>query len=226
MVGGGGLLSIALLIFLGLPPQIAIATDRFAALGGAATAFYKYSASQKIVWRFVPWLAAASLAGSLIGARLLVNADTQSLRVVVGALLVALVPLIFLKQDFGITHREVTNRRLAVGLTLYFLVQVLAGFFGGGTGPMIFFILMAFFGVTIVEVAATQMLPFIILALSSSLVFAANGLIDYSVGFVLMAGMAIGGYLGASIALRKGELWVRRLFVVIVLISAGQLLFR
>lgn len=226
MVGGGSLLSIPLLIFLGLPPQVAIATDRFAALGGAATALCKFSLSNKIVWRFVPVLAATSLAGSLIGARLLVDAETQLLRFVVGILLIALVPFLFLKHDFGITRRGVTKQRIAIGHALYFLVQVLAGFFHAGTGTMIYFILMAFFGVTIIEVAATQMLPFIVLAVSSSIVFAAAELIDYSLGFVLMAGTAVGGYLGAHIAVRNGERWVRRVFVVVVLISASQLLLR
>jgi len=226
MVGGGSLLSIPLLIFLGLPPQVAIATDRFAALGGAATALYRFSLSNKIVWRFVPILAATSLAGSLIGARLLVNAESESLRFVVGLLLIALVPFLFVKHSFGVARRDVTQQRIAIGHTLYFLVQVLAGFFHAGTGTMIYFILMAFFGVTIIEVAATQMLPFIVLAVSSSIIFAAAELIDYSQGFVLMAGTAVGGYLGAHIAVRKGERWVRRLFVVVVLISASQLLFR
>jgi uncharacterized membrane protein YfcA len=41
-----------------------------------------------------------------------------------------------------------------------------------------------------------------------------------------MAGTAVGGYLGAHIAVRNGELWVRRLFVVVVLISASRLLLR
>jgi uncharacterized membrane protein YfcA len=226
IVGGGSLLSIPLLIFLGLPPQVAIATDRFAALGGAATALYRFSISDRIVWRFVPILAVTSLVGSLIGARLLVDSETESLRFVVGILLIALVPFLFLKPDIGVSRRQVTRRTLAIGLSLYFIVQVLAGFFGGGTGTMIFFILMACFGVTIVEVAATQIVPFIVLAVSSSIVFAAAELIDYPLGFVLMAGTAVGGYLGAHIAVRKGEQWVRRIFVVVVLVSASQLLLR
>ena len=224
MVGGGSLLSIPLLIFLGLPPQVAIATDRFAGLGAAATAFYKFWLAGKIVWRYVPILAAASLAGSLIGATLLVNADPSSLNVVVGVLLVALLPILFLQRDLGLVPREVSARRLRLGVTLYLLVQVLAGFFGGGTGTLIFYILMSFFGVTIIQAAATQVLPFMLLTVSSLLVFAAKGIIDYRMGIVLLAGTAVGGYLGAHVAIRSGEIWVRRLFAVVVLASATRLL--
>jgi len=225
MVGGGSLLSIPFLIFLGLPAQVAIATDRFAGLGAAVTAFYRFSRAGKIVWRYVPALALASLGGSLIGARLLVKAPPGSLDLVVGVLLVVLLPLLFLKRDLGITARQVGRLRLGVGLGLYFLVQVLAGFFGGGTGTLIFYILMAFFGVTIVQVAATQVLPFLVLTLASLFVFAGSGIIDFRSGVVLMAGNAVGGYVGAHIAVRSGDRWVRRLFGVVVLASAARLLF-
>ena len=56
MVGGGSLLSIPFLIFLGLPPQVAIATDWFAGLGAALTAFFRLWLARKIVWRYVPVL--------------------------------------------------------------------------------------------------------------------------------------------------------------------------
>ena len=225
MVGGGSLLSIPVLIFLGLPPQVAIATDRFAGLGAAVTAFYKFNAAGKIVWRLVPMLAVASLAGSLIGAGVLVNIDPESLTPIVGLLVLVLLPVLFLIPGAGVDSRKVSRRRERAGLALYFLIQVLAGFFGAGTGTLIFYTLMGFFGVTIIQVAATQVLPFFVLTLSSLIVFAAHGIIDYRTGLVLMAGTAVGGYLGAHIATRSGDVWVRRLFALVVVISGARLLF-
>jgi uncharacterized membrane protein YfcA len=225
MVGGGSLLSIPLLVFLGLPPQVAIATDRFAGLGVGATALYRFWRARRIVWRYVPVLAVASLAGSLIGASVLVSAEPGSLNVVVGVLLIALLPALFLKRDLGVALRDVSTIRLGLGLALYFLVQILAGFFGGGTGALIFYILMSFFGITIIQVAATQIVPFIVLTVSSLALFAASGIIDYRMGVVLMAGTAVGGYLGAHIAVKSGDTWVRRLFALVVLASATRLLF-
>jgi uncharacterized membrane protein YfcA len=225
MVGGGSLLSIPLLIFVGLPPQVAIATDRFAGLGAGVTALYRFWRADRIVWRLVPALAVASLAGSLLGASALLRARPGSLRVVVGVLLIALLPLLFVRPDLGVEAREPSPVRRRVGLVLYFLVQVLAGFFGGGTGMLIFAILMTCFGVTITQVAATQTLPFIVLTLSALVLFAAGGLIDYRIGAVLMAGTAVGGYVGAHVAIQSGDRWVRRLFAVVVLASALRLLF-
>ena len=225
MVGGGSLLSIPLLIFVGLPPQVAIATDRFAGLGAGATALYRFWRADRIVWRYVPVLTLASLAGSLVGASALLRARPGSLRLVIGVLLVALVPLVFVQRDLGVAQRDVSARRVRAGLALYFLVQVLAGFFGGGTGMLIFYILMSFFGVTITQVAATQTIPFLVLTVSAVFLFASGGIIDYRTGLVLMAGTAIGGYLGAHLALRSGDRWIRRIFAGAVLASAARLLF-
>lgn len=225
MVGGGSLLSIPFLIFLGLPPQVAIATDRFAGLGAAATAFYEFKAAGKIVWRLVPVLAVASLVGSLIGAGALVNVDPESLTPVVGLLVLVLLPVLFLTPGAGVDSRVVSRRRERAGLALYFLIQVLAGFFGAGTGTLIFYTLMGFFGLTIIQAAATQVLPFFVLTISSLIVFAAHGIIDYRTGLVLMAGTAVGGTLGARIAIRSGDVRVRRLFALVVVISGARLLF-
>ena len=226
MVGGGSLLSIPVLIFLGVPPQVAIATDRFAGIGAAAAALYGYSGAGKVAWHHVPTLCLLSVAGALIGSTILIRIAPEILQPVIAFLIVALLPVLLLKRDLGVASREVSRGRLIAGLLLYFVVQIVSGFFHGGMGTVIFFILMAFVGLTIVEVAATQMLPFIALAATSSILFAWNGFIDFRVGLVLMAGGTIGGHLGARFAVRYGERWVRRLFAGMVLVSAALLVLR
>lgn len=224
MVGGGSLLSIPFLVFLGLPPHVAIATDRFAGLGAAVTATLRFAHTRAIVWRHVPLLAGLTLVGSLAGATLLVNVAIGSLDTVVGLLLLALLPVLFLRPSFGVAPRDVGRPRFVLGVVLYLAIQVLAGFFGGGTGTLIYYVLMACFGITIVQVAATQIVPFLVLTLVSLAVFMSEGIVDYERGLVLMAGAAVGGHLAAMLATRRGEVWVRRVFAVVVLASAVRLI--
>jgi uncharacterized membrane protein YfcA len=176
-VGGGSLLSIPVLIFLGLPPQAAIATDRLAGLGAAVTALYKFWKAGKIVWRLVPLLTVLSLVGSLIGATILINIDPSITRYVVGGLVILLLPVLFLKRDVGLHARRATRSQVIMGSILYLFIQILAGFFGGGTGTLIFYTLMLFFGVTIIQVAATQIIPFFVLTVSSTALFASHGFV-------------------------------------------------
>lgn len=225
LVGGGSLLSIAFLIFLGLPPQVAIATDRFGSLGQAITAFFKFLKAKRIVWKYVLLFAVLSFAGSLIGANILLKIDTSILKNIVGILILLLLPVLFLKREVGVERGKINTSKMIVGAVLYLLVQILTGFLGGGTGTLIFYILMICFGLTIIEASATQLIPVFILNISSVVIFAMHGIIDYRLGIALLAGMATGGYLGAHLALKKGDVWVKRVFFLLLVFMGLKLLF-
>src|SRR3989344_7897448 len=225
VIGAGGLISVPTLVFLGLPPQIAIATDRLGTIGQTFTALIKFWKAKKIVWRYVPILAVISLAGSLIGANILLNVDQKILESVVGVLILILLPLIFLKKDLGVKQAKPSRSKNIVGLLIYFAIMIFAGFFGQGTGPMIFYALTFFLGLTMIEVLGTGIIPWFVLSISSVIIFALNGIIDYKIGIVLFITMSIGSYIGAHVAIKKGDLWVKRLFVLFVIISGIKLLF-
>ena len=225
VIGAGGLISVPALVFLGLPPQVAIATDRFGTIGQSFTAFLKFWKAKKIVWKYVLILAIISLVGSLIGANILISIDPKILQKVVGVLLVLLLPLIFLKQNIGLQQVETSKPRKIIGLFIYFLIMIFGGFFGQGTGPLIFYTLTYFLGLTMIEVLATGVIPWFVLSLSSLIIFTFNGIIDYKSGVVLFVGMAIGGYAGAHFAIQKGDVWIKRLFATFVIIAGIKLLF-
>ena len=225
VIGAGGLISVPSLVFLGLPPQIAIATDRLGTIGQTFTALIKFWKAKKIVWKYVPVLAVISLAGSLIGANILLNVDQKILENVVGVLILILLPLIFLKKDLGIKQIKPSRSKTVVGLLIYFAIMIFEGFFGQGTGPMIFYALTFFLGLTMIEVLGTGIIPWFVLSISSVIIFALNGSIDYKIGIVLFISMSIGSYIGAHVAIKKGDLWVKRLFVLFVIISGIKLLF-
>lgn len=225
MVGGGTLLSIPLLIMVGLPPQVAIATERLGGLGQTVASFIKFYKSKKIVWQHVFGLTVISVAGSLIGSTILINVDPLILRNIVGSTILVLLPLLFLKKDLGIKHTVVSKRKIIIGSLIYFLVQIFAAFYGGGTGILIAYVLMFCFGLTILESTATKIIPWFFLSITSLIIFANKGIINYKMGVVMIVGMAIGAYLGAHVALKKGNLWLKRLFIFFVIISVGKLLF-
>ncbi|MBI4163848.1 MAG: sulfite exporter TauE/SafE family protein [Candidatus Aenigmarchaeota archaeon] len=224
LVGAGGLISIPSLIFLGIPPQTAIATDRFGTIGQTLSALYKFWKAKGIVWKYVPILSILALAGSLIGSIILLNVDTKILESVIVILVLVLVPLVLLKRSFGVKSVKTSKFKNIIGLFLYFLIMIFAGFFGQGTGPMTSYVVIFFLGFTMIENLGTGIIPWFVLSISSVIIFAFNGIIDYQIGIVLLVGMAIGGYLGAHIAIKKGNVWVKRLFVLFVVVLSVKLL--
>ena len=69
------------------------------------------------------------------------------------------------------------------------------------------------------------MIPWLFLSLVSLITFMANGIVDYPLGISLFLGMLVGGYLGAHTAVRKGEVRVKTIFTIIVILSGIKLLF-
>jgi hypothetical protein len=223
VIGAGGLVSVPALLFFGLPPQVVIATDRFGTLGQTITAFFEFWKAKKIVWKYVVTLSAISLVASLIGANILIDIDPKIIQKIIGILLIALLPMIFIKPNLGTEHTVVKNK--VAGLIIYFFIMILGGFFGAGTGPLIFYTLTYFLGFTMIEVNATGVIPWFVLSVSSVAIFAMHGIINYEIGIILFIGMAIGGYIGADMAIKNGEKWVKRLFIIFVVASSIKLLF-
>ncbi len=225
IIGAGGLISVPALIFLGLPPQNAIATDRFGLLGQTLPTLYKFWKAKKILWKYVPILTVISLIGSIIGANILLNVEGKILQSIIGILLIILLPFIFIKQDIGIKQIKVSEFKKKLGLGIYFLVMIFAGFFGQGTWPFTTYALIFFLGFTMLETIGTGVIPWFVLSLSSVIIFALSGIIDYKIGIVLLIGMGIGSYIGAHVAIKKGDAWLKGIFVVFVIVSAVKLLF-
>ncbi len=220
VLNAGGFVSIPSLVFLGLPPHVAIATDRFGALGRSSAAFLRYRKEKHILWRYVPILAAISLVASLAGAGLLVSVGSALPKWAVGVFLLAVLPFLFLKKGIGTIHLEHSRLRKALGLAVAFVIIVFGSFFGQGVGILVFYALTLFLGFTLIEVLATTTLPGFVYCIASVSVFALGGIINYPTGIILLIGMASGGYIGAHTAIKTGNKWLKRLFAAFAL-AAG-----
>ena len=161
----------------------------------------------------------------MIGANILLTIDKEILKKIVGTIIILIIPFIFFKKDIGIKKKETTKTKRVFGYFIYFIIMIFGGFFGGGAGTLMLYTLTIFFGFTIVEANATDIIPWFLLSLSSLIIFAMNGIVNYPFGIALFFGMLIGGNLGAHTAIKKGDQWVKTLFVVVVIISGIKLVF-
>ncbi len=223
IAGSGGLISISFLIFLGVPPQITLATNKFGGLGMSAGALYKFIREKKIVWPYAIWLGISGILGSFIGSKILLTINVDLLQKLIGILLIILVSTIFTKRNFGIDEKPVSMTRKVLGSLLYFFISIIASFFGG-LGAILISIVVFFFGLSIIRANATELVSYSVFSLSSVIIFALNGLVDYRIGIILFIGMLIGGYIGAHTAIKKGNKWVKVIFAIVIIVSAIKIL--
>lgn len=224
MTSGASMLSLPGLIWLGLPADVAVATNKLGDLGRFTTAGYRFNRAGKVVWRYVWILAPLATLGGIVGARLLTLIEPRQLNTAIGVLLLLLVALMYLRRDFGAVQGPRGRLRERIGYLVYFAAAVYGAALQLGSGPLILWVVMAFFGLTVLQANATSSICWLFLTVSSLAGFVYYGLVDYRLGLALGAGSAVGGYLGSHTAIKKGEHWTKNVLAVVIVLIAVKIL--
>lgn len=172
-------------------------------------------------------MAVVGVAGVVLGAQLLLEIDPILLSRLVGILILLMTPTVFLGfgKKAGLERRVVSEKRKFAGYAGYFFTAVYDGFFGAASGLIAVYNFVVTLGYTFIEANALDKFIFLVALLPGLVIFMFSGIVNYEVGLVLLAGMAVGGYLGAHVAIRKGNRFVRLMFSLVVIASALKLLF-
>lgn len=224
ITGTGGLIAIPSLIFLGLPVPMAVATHKFGSLGTNLSSTYNYFKAKKVILHFVVVITVMSIIGALIGAQILIEIDEQLLSKIVGFIILLILPFALLSKA-GLTRVRIKKCPKVIGYVLLFINAIYGGFFGAAGGLLAIYIIIFFFGLTYIESNAAMRVPWIIPTIVLIIFFAVHNLLHYTFAILLFMGSLIGGYLGSKLAIRKGNLFVKILVSVFVVISAVKLLF-
>jgi uncharacterized membrane protein YfcA len=226
LVGGGGLITIPTLILLGLPPHTAIGTNRLGVIGMAVAGWYQFGKKGMINYEIGYTVALPALMGSILGANLVLKINEAILKQVIAVMTILILVFIVSKPKMGIqkSKHEIKKYEYLIGGLLSFFIFIYSGFYGAGTGALLTYVLILLFGQTFLESAATRKIAQLISTVMASIVFAISGVISYPLGAALLTGCFIGSYVGAHFSDRIGNIWLKRLFFVIVLIMAIKLM--
>ena len=219
--GGGGLVSLPALLAAGLPPPIAIATNKGQAIFGATSSFATFWRRGGVDRAAAPLGFAAGFAGSCLGALALLSLRPEPLRPVVIALLLVSAVVVLI----GRAHlpppratRRLEGWRGAVALGVIALVLgAYDGFFGPGTGSMLIIAFAAVFGDSLTRASGNAKVVNLASNLAAFLTFARRGTIVWSIALPMAVANILGASLGARLALARGDRLVRWVVMVVVL---------
>lgn len=225
IAGGGGLITIPALLAAGVPPTMALGTNKLQACGGSFSAslyfIRKKAVSLKEVWRLI-LLTFIGASGGTIFVQML---DVSQLK----ALLPFLILIIAGYFLFSKTLDD-QDRKQRISYPLFaFTAAVGIGFYDGMFGPAtgsfftLAFVLLLGFNLT-KSVAHAKVLNFTS-NIASLIFFMFGGAILWKVGLVMMAGQFIGGNIGARLVVTKGKQLIRPLIVTISLIMVTKMLW-
>ncbi len=219
-------MQLPVLIFLGLPFGMALATHKIAsvALGVGATA--RHLKEGGLERQFVIFMLMAGVPGVIIGASLILRVPDRLAEVALGLLTLGLgiysILTPSLGQSYQPTHRS--RRGLAVGATGLFLIGVLNGSLTSGTGLFVTLWLVRWFGLDYRRaVAHTLVIVGVFWNGSGAFTLGLLGDVRWDWVPVLLAGSLLGGYLGAHLSIAKGNRWIKRGFEVVTLLVGSKL---
>lgn len=227
--GGAGLLQLPILIFLGLPFNVALATHKIAsvALGFGASA--RYYRENTLSLSFALFVIAFGLLGVVLGARTILQVDAELATLSLGILTIALGVYSFFKKQLGVEytpkHRDVKGY-LRGGLVI-FLIGIINGSLTSGTGLFLTLWLIYWFGLDYQRaVANTMILVGIFWNATGALTLALLTEVKWRWLIPLIIGALLGSYLGAHIAVLKGNKLIKRLFEVSTIAVGVSLLLK
>jgi uncharacterized membrane protein YfcA len=220
VAGGGGLLTVPALLAAGLPPDLALGTNKGQSVFGSGAALLRYARAGLVDRRMARITFPAGLAGSLGGAALVLLVPPSALRPVVLVLLVVVAVVLALRPAAPAPRagpRPGTARPLAAG-AIALAIGAYDGFFGPGTGTFLIFAFAIVLGLRLQEASADAKVVNFASNLAAVLLFASRGVVVWTVALPMAAGQFAGGLLGAQLAVRGGDRVIR--WVVLVVVAA------
>jgi uncharacterized membrane protein YfcA len=220
IAGGGGLITLPALLAAGLPPQIAIGTNKGGSVWGSGAASLAFWRAGRIDRKQAAFAFPLGFCGSLIGARLLLGVSKDALRpVVIGMLIAAAIVLVVRKPNRSDDDADVPRRRPVAAL-LAFAIGAYDGFFGPGTGTFLIVGFVSLCGRSLLNASADAKIVNFASNLAAIAIFASRGTILWNVALPMAIGQLLGGILGTRLALKGGAPIVRAM----VLIVSGTLI--
>jgi len=224
-VGGGGLISLPVLLFIGLSSPTAVATNRFAALFLNLSAAIQYFKKKKLDLKHMLFLTPVVIGGSVLGANLILNIDELLLKKVIAFSLVFLLVFTLYKKKLGLKDRQ-----LELKWGHFFMLSVMVaiiGIYGGLIGiaaTSFLSFLFVFYGQSFTQAMGYALFLSVFLSLAASAVYVWSDMIIYSLAIPQAIAVSIGAWFGARFAIEKGNKWVKYLFVILVLVFVAKLL--
>jgi len=223
--GSGSLISLPLLIFLGLPANVANGTNRVAILMQNVVAVGSFRQQRVLDVRGGLILAIPAVIGSIVGAEIAVDVDEDALRKVIGGLMLFMLVVILVKPNRWLTGRpEMTKRPGVLQHLVFFAIGVYGGFIQAGVGIFLIAGLVLGAGYDLVRGNAVKLLIVLCFTPFALAVFVMAGQVQWGIGIILGLGNMLGAWVASRMAVKRGAGFVRVILILVIIAAAGKFL--
>ena len=227
IAGGGGLLALPVILSLGLPPHVALGSNKLAATMGVFNSTLVYLRKRIIQPKLWIALMLSALIGGAIGTVTVHFMTFDFLTKAIPVLIIFIALYMAIPKFSNVVGREYDyqpplSKSIPLGLGLGFY----DGIFGPGTGSFYTTFAMMLFKLDLLQASAIARLMNFCSNIAALSVFIYYGTINYQIGLLVGAGYMTGSYIGAHTAIKHGGKIIKPLFLLVVIVLAGKLIYQ
>ena len=220
IVGGGGLIQTPAAFILMPAQNVAtiIGTLKVPALSGTSVATYQYLKKTTVNWKLFGVMAIVSFMFAYLGSSLLNVMKSDFMKPLLFVILVLLLVYTYFKKDFGqFQVDKLTQKQIYIyAITICVFIGFYDGFIGPGTGSLLIMAFIAILGFDFLQANIYAKLVNLATNIGSITLFVIKGKIIWSVAIPMAVCNATGAWLGARLAISKGNGFIRIFFLIIV----------
>jgi uncharacterized membrane protein YfcA len=226
IVGGGGLIQTpaALVVLQEFPVVNAIGSTKIPSFSGTLLASWQYLKKVAIETKLTVILCTIAFFASIGGSGLLTVVSNEFMKPVLLIILILVAIYTFFRKDFGQReNRSVPlKKKIIYGSLLSLVIGFYDGFIGPGAGSFLILTMISFLGFDFLKASAHAKLVNLATNLGSILLFSFKSKIIWMVAIPMAVCNAAGGWIGARMAIARGNRFIRVFFLLIVLATLAR----
>lgn len=221
IVGGGGLIQtpIAMILLPNLAVSTIIGSLKIPSFSGTALAARQYLKKVDMNWKLLSVMAIVAFASAFLGSTLLTKVHNDFMKPLLLVVLTMIAIYTFAKKDFG-THQVKNiseNKQLFFAIIISIIIGFYDGFIGPGTGSFLVLAFVIVLGFDFLHASANAKMVNLATNIGSICLFIYKGKIIWTIAIPMAICNAIGGFIGAKLAIKKGNGFIRVFFLIVVI---------
>jgi len=215
VAGGGSLLTLPILIFMGLPSNIANGTNRIAIFMQNIFSISGYKSRGVSDFKYSSWLSVSALIGAIIGAKIAINIDEDMFNKILSVVIIIVVlTIIYNKKTFNINSENISIEKKIISVIMFFFIGIYGGFIHAGVGFLILSILSNYNGIQLSKANSIKVFVVFVYTFFALIVFIMENKINWILGINLGIGNSIGGWIASRWSYNKPDKIIK-IFIII-----------
>ncbi len=224
LAGSGSLITLPILIFIGLPVNVANGTNRVAILFQNIVGVARFRQSKMLDLKHGLALAIPAVFGAIAGAQIAVNLNERAMEITIGGLMIVMLVTLFIKPKRWLEGKGGDIKSMGISqAAIFFLIGLYGGFIQAGVGIFLLAGLVLSAGYNLKFANPVKILIILCFTIFALIIFIINNQVRWDAGLILAVGNMAGAVVATKMAVQKGSEFIRVLLVIVLIATAAKM---